>query len=82
MTKQFLKAIQAQETARRLGSEIRNPFAWGKRKTRGANLTDAQKDAIRAMRKEGYGYREIAAKLHHSYCSVYNTVNRRSGTDE
>ena len=83
MTKQFLKAIQAQETARKLGSEIQKPQSWDGRKPRGPNLTEAEKDAICAMRKDGYGYRQIAAKLGHSYCSVYNTLNRRGApTDE
>lgn len=82
MTKQFLKAIQAQETARKLGSEIRSPLAWGDRKTRGPSLTEKQKDAICELRKKGYGYREIAAQLNHSYYSVYNTVNRRYGSQQ
>ena len=78
MTKQFLAAIRAQDTVQKLNWVKSASYFWDTGKPRSPSLTLEQKTKIYDLRDQGLGYRDIAAKLGHSYYMVYNTIYRRN----
>lgn len=77
MTKKFLASIRVQETMQERWAK-QPSFFWDTGKPRSPSLNLEQKAKIYELRDQGLGYREISAKLGHSYYMVYNTIYRRN----